>query len=345
MRAAEALLQRALRVYAADEAMNEALAHLLLDELHDGAAAAEIATQALARNPPDPEKWRLLRRRALSSVSADALRDALVEDGVVGRRDAERAAEALVGFSARDYETAEGSLIAARRLERLSRRTRRLRTPIALPIASVVEALLSFVDEDGPSQHVFLMLLVDEGLEQGSWGNEDGRVLTWRQGAQSIRFGAGLTNQPLSLRDVANGLFVDLNDVDVELVIGALPMGSAPSAEPSASVRVRGRIEEADLRVVAASVRPDWNALARYVALPFAELEGRLFPPPDMQVEAESEEVAAAIVAASEEEPVLRCSRRATRVDCAVSPELDVTRRAWRRVVWPRVLGRSIPSR
>ena len=124
-----------------------------------------------------------------------------------------------------------------------------------------------------------------------------------------------------------------------------MPMGSDPAAEPQRSIRVAGRIEEADLRVTAASVRPDWNALARYVANPFAELEGRLFPPPDMQVEAESEDVAAAIVAAADQEPVLRCTQRESLVHCAVSPELDVTRRAWRRVVWPRVLGRSIPSR
>lgn len=347
-RALQTLLTRAIQVYPADEWLNGKLAALYLDELHDGAAAAEIATRMLAHGPNDVRAWQLLRRRALSAVGATELRAALIEDGLFDRRSVDDVAEALVGFSGRDYETAEGALEAVGGLAVRSRRMRRLPAPVALPIASVVEALLNFVDEDGPSQHVFMMLEVDATLDQRAWGSPDARVLTWPSGARSIRFGASLTNQPLALREVANGLFEQLNDVDVELVIAAMPMGSDPrelrNRGGATSVRVRAHIEEADLRITESSARADWDALARYVALPFAELEGRLFPPPDMQVEAENETIAAAIVAASEAEPVLQCEHRAAIVECTVSPELDVTRRAWRRVVWPRVLGRSIPS-
>ena len=343
LQSAVMLLERALRVYPADEALSLQLARLYVEELHDGGAAAELATQVLARNPTDPETWRVLRRRALSSVGTDALRDALVEDGVVDRRTAADAAEALVGFAGSDYEIAEGAWAAVGRMSRMARRTQRV-ADVEIPIVSAVETLLNAVDEDGPSQHVFLALLVDDRLEQGGWGSDTGRVLTWPVGTRSVRFGASLTDAPFVLRDVANGLFHDLGEVDVELVIAAVPMGEDLGGTSTSSVRIRARVQDASLRVSAASMRVDWEALVRYVALPFAELEGRLFPPPDMSIDAESEQVAEAIVAASEVEPVLRCTRRGRVVDCATSPELDVTRRAWRRVVWPRVLGRAIPS-
>ncbi len=344
VRAAQALLEQTLRVFPADAALNRRLATLYLEELHDGAAAAELANNMLARNPRDAESWRVLRRRALSSVGAAALRDALVEDGVLDRRTAQDAADALVGFSAADYEDAEGAVRATLQLARFSRRVRPLREAQILPLTSLIESLLNVVDEDGPSQHVFFQLHVDAELEQGGWGNPDGRVLTWQTGSRSVRYGASLTDAPLSVRDVANGIFHRLNDVDVELLIAAVPMGRELSDPALSSVRIRGRIEEADFRLTHASVRVDWDAFARYIALPFAELEGRLFPPPDMSLQAEDSRSAEAIAAATEYEPVLECTASGVDVDCTVSPELDVTRRAWRRIVWPRVLGRSIPS-
>ncbi len=83
-----------------------------------------------------------------------------------------------------------------------------------------------------------------------------------------------------------------------------------------------------------------WERVPRYLAEPLAQLEVRLFPPPDVELELDTEaEVETLLERARPEDAALDCVSRALRVRCQTTPDRDVARRAWARVVEPWIVG------
>ncbi len=335
-----ALLERAHEVFPGDEALARGLVSLLMREFGEGERAAAVTREMLALGVGDAEGWRLLRRQALAFVGVEALAAGLVEDGVLDRRRAREAAQVLVRFAS-DYELAEAAWIAARQARSLARRLRPV-GGVRLPLTSLLDTLVVLADPDGPTKSIHAFLRIDAELPPGAAGPPDGRTLTWSEGGTSWRVGAERLDAPDHLRGLARGLFAELPDqVEAELLVAAVPFDGRLS-EPSGAVRVRGRLEGGDFVLRQASMRLDWDAVTHYLAEPFAQLVPRLFPPPELALEAENAAEAQGLVERAADEPVLRCRASGDSVRCGVSPQLDVSRRGWRRVVWPRLEGRAI---
>ncbi|MEM9069134.1 MAG: hypothetical protein AAGE52_11540, partial [Myxococcota bacterium] len=339
------LLERGRQVHPDDGPLARMLLRVLLDFLRDGESASNLADEMLGRGVRDPEAWRIGRRRGLGLMGAEALRETLVEDGVATRQGAARAASMLAGFPG-DYEIAEGAWLALQQSRRVERTLHRVRGVV--PASALIDTLVSLVDPDGPSKSIHVIARVDAPLEVSAVGTENARVLTWPEGTFSWRVGADQLDAPDHLRGLTRGLFRDLpDDVGLEILLAAVPFGGSLE-EPDGAIRVRARLQGGDLSVERASLRLDWEAVAHYLSVPFEGLETRLFPPPDLEVEMPDVAAAERLLDRASEEPVLRCDRgEATAgpevsVECGASPQLDATRRAWRRVVWPWLGGRSI---
>ncbi len=334
------LLMRAHEAFPEDEELARALVRVLLEELNDGEAAVSVATAMLGAGVSDASSWRLLRRRAMAAVGVESLTGALIEDGVVGRRAAPRAAGALVHFR-EDYELAEAAWIAAQESRGLARRMRRVGSA-RLPVASLVDTLVVLADPDGPAKSIHAFLRLEAELEPSAAGTPEARVLTWVDRGGTWRAGAERLDGPDHLRGLGRGLFRELPDgAEMELLVAAVPFDGRLD-EPAGAVRVAGRLLEGDFVVTRASVGLDWEAVAHWLAGPFEQLQPRLFPPPEFAIEASDAAEAQALTERASREPVLRCRAEGSLVRCGGSPQLDATRRAWRRVVWPKLEGQAI---
>ncbi len=326
------LLSNALQAHPNDEPFAEELVSVLLDPLGDGHGAAEVAARMATARPENARHWKVVRRRALAVVGVDALRNALVEDGVLNAREAAAAAPMLRSFVA-DYEWAEGAWIIARRAERIARRPRRAEANLAL--SSTLETLVTLLlQDDAASEALFVVLTTEETLAPGAHGT-GGRVITWSDGGRSTRVAASTTgHEP---REISRELLVGLDGMTVDLAVFTSPYDE--DAPPSASLRVRGRITGAEFQMTDATTlrlgrrTVQWGRVPGLLATPFEGLSSRLFPPPELEVEFSSEAAATAAAEAAATEPVLECTRFEATLECGASPELDATRRAWRRVV------------
>jgi len=285
------LLERARDETPEDHELAGELHALLLDPLGDGQSAFELAEAVLGDEPYDPREWQLRRRQAAAILGASRLGPLLVEDGVVARRDADAAAEVLARLEAiGDYEWAEGAWVASSALGSRAPRGRPVRRG-ELPLVSLVETALMLaedVEHETPSMSVYAVLRT-RGVDVGATGPEEARVLTWADGAERVRVGAGATDAPDFLRGLGRGMVDGLEDARVSLMLALVPFGGAPEA-PASVVVLEGRVsgerlvvERAAGRGTARTVR-DFGAVARLLGEPFAELESRLFPLPDLEV-------------------------------------------------------------
>ena len=336
------LLERAVEVHTDDAELVGALVRTLT-ELGEGEHAARWATRMLDGAIGDPEHWRQWRRRALAHVGAEALGDALRSDGLARGADANVAAEVLVAHASR-YEAAEAAWIASRSFARVGPRPTRVASA-TLPADSAFETLLVALDVEGLARSLHAVLTIDAPLASRVGGAPEAPIVSWSEGRRGVRVGASTLASSDGLRGFGIELVQELpEDARFELAIAVLAFGGDPQ-RPDAMLRARGRVHEDALVIEAFASTPRvslrWENVARYLAQPLADLESRLFPPPDLELELDSDADATIVIERSEEEDTaLDCVARENRVRCQTTPERDMARRAWRRVVEPWI-GRA----
>lgn len=335
------LLERAVEAHPDDAELVGALVRLLT-ELGEGEEAARRASRMLDAAIGDPEHWRQWRRRALAQVGPDALRDALREDGVARGPDAAAAAEMLVGHVAR-YEAAEAAWIASRTFARVGPRPARI-APTPLPAEACFETLLTAMGIEGLARSLHVLIRTDAPLASRVEGPAEAPLVSWPETRRGVRVGASTLTAPDGLRAFGVELVRGLPEgARFELTIAILPFGGDP-ARPDATLRARGRVGGGSIIVDAIATAPArvlrWERVPRYLAEPLAQLEARLFPPPDLEVEFDTEaEVETLLERARAEDAALDCVSRGLRVRCQTTPDRDVARRAWARVVEPWIVA------
>lgn len=338
--ALKVLLERAVEVHPDDAELVGALVRTLT-ELGDGELAARWATRMLDASIGDAEHWRQWRRRALAHVGVDALGEALRSDGLARGDDASVAAEVLVAHASR-YEAAEAAWLASRTFARVGPRPARIESA-QLPSESTFETLLLALNVEGLARSLHAVLTIDAPFAAEVGGAPEAPIVSWSEGRRGIRVGASTLASSDGLRGFGIELTRNLPEgARFELTVALLPFGGDPT-RPDALARVRGRVREGALAVDAFASTPRvtlrWENVPRYLAEPLAELESRLFPPPDLELELSSEADALVVIErARSEDAALDCVAREARVRCQTTPEREVARRAWRRVVEPWIV-------
>ena len=338
------VLENAAETHPGHAAFVEQLLELLLGELDDPRAAVDWAERVLTRGPHDRRAWQVRRRRALARADAGALAEALVADGIVRSAASARAAASVLGALGRGvaYEQAEGAWLTADALRRAVPPMARARGRLAL--GSLAEGLLALADIGGSSRSVHLR--VESEASDGTPGGAAGVAYQWDEGARRVRAGAASTDAP-------DGAFRLLRDATAgargrtRVVLALTPIGGDLNT-PDAVIAVEGDADGSDLELTRASVLVTsgertpvrWERFAALVGDPLAGYEVRLFPPPNLHVDLADGPEAAALLERASDEPVLSCIRQVRRestVRCNGSPQRDVTRRAWRRIMAPLV--------
>ncbi|MCA9617064.1 MAG: tetratricopeptide repeat protein [Sandaracinus sp.] len=331
------LLERAAAVHPDDAELVGLLVRALL-ELGEGEEAASWASRMLEASIGDPEHWRQSRRRALAAVGPEALEDALRSDGLARGRDAELAAEVLVAHAAR-YDAAEAAWLASRTFARVGPRPAPVRS-LTLPSTSFFETLWTAMNVEGLARSLHVVLTTDAPMEPRVLGSAEAPIVSWPEGSRGVRVGASTLTSPDGLHGFGRALTMGLpTDARFELVIAVLPFGGDPR-HPDAVLRARGKVGAGGVELEAVAATPNvglrWETLERYLGRPFDGLEARLFPPPDLELELEADaDVERLLERAEDEDAALDCRATGLRVRCQTTPDRDVARRAWRRVVEP----------
>ncbi len=114
----ERLLVRAIDAHPGVAEFRAHLFELLARDIGDIERAEEVAARAIADGVGDTDSFRMLHREALARSDVERLAQALVQDGVVPRRQARDAAEGLARAVVEgvDYPFAEAAWIAGRAL-------------------------------------------------------------------------------------------------------------------------------------------------------------------------------------------------------------------------------------
>ncbi|MFW6050424.1 MAG: hypothetical protein ACODAU_04575 [Myxococcota bacterium] len=342
-RALAELLERATAVHPEVVELHRRLVRLLLDELGGAERALEIAESMLQRRPEQAEEWRLLRREALARES-EPLAAALREDGVVPDASAARRAAAdLVRLRRQgvDYPWAEGAMRVARAFDSgPAPAARPLDRPVRLPLGSVVPSLAVLLDGGGPSGRAEGVFFALTGDAVGPGMPPEPACLPFRRARGGVMC-VGAVQEAVDARALALGTALrgrtGAGDVSWRVArVGRRDVG--PGIERQ--LVVTGRIDGDGLLVKAASGSAravPWERVRRYLAEPLSRLEPRLFPPPELRIEAESGAHADALLrrASEREDVVCRADGRSVRCQVPVPDSPGAAARALLQLVRP----------
>ncbi|MEZ4246651.1 MAG: hypothetical protein R3B99_00195 [Polyangiales bacterium] len=307
-------------------------------ELGEGEEAASWASRMLEASIGDPEHWRQSRRRALAAVGPEA----------PGRRAAFRrtrprtgcrAAAEVPGGARRATTRPKPRGWPSRTFARVGPRPAPVRS-LTLPSTSFFETLWTAMNVEGlrakPSRRAHHRRADGAPV----LGSAEAPIVSWPEGSRGVRVGAStLTSPGRAARVRARATMGLPTDARFELVVAVLPFGGDPR-HPDAVLRARGKVGAGGMEVEAVATTPNvglrWETLERYLGQPFDGLEARLFPPPDLQLELDGDaDVERLLERAEDEDAALDCRATGLRVRCQTTPDRDVARRAWRRVVEP----------
>lgn len=313
------LLERAWAAHPGELELARTLVRLELDPLGRPARAVEHVERVLQSGVAGAvDRWRLLRREALSHAAAAELAAALAEDGVVDGAEATDAAEDLVALRAAGvpYEWAESAWRMSRHLA--ARRGPREPASARLPWEGTLGALVGLARLRGSDRRVTVQLAVHTPHRTRARAVGESRpelVVVRGPGEGSTVVGALPSADLVALRRMGRALAelvppgplrlaVELRDPDTG-ALERLQVAGARQGEDLVLERVGPGLSDVP-----------WAAVGRYLARPLAELPTALFPPPELTVRAESAEVAAALRREAElpgrgvcriAGPILRC--------------------------------------
>lgn len=342
------LLSRAIALHAAEHLLAEDLARVLLDELDDPAQAVAVVDGVLTQGPPEPEEWQMLRREALARFDQSGLARALEVDGILNRNEVPSAASDLVSLvgAGVDYAFAEGVRVAVATLVPVGTASRlRAVPPARLPLESLPDAVVELAtlgrELTAPSA-VYVVARDVASATPVPWHPDTAPVVRLRdRRGEPVLVGVATLGDP-RLGRIGVTLTESLASGPVELIVFLVPMdGSGPDVV----VRVAGRLDNGafDLeRAAAGAARVDWPAVARYLGAPLGALERRLFPPPELVVDAEGTDDARLLAELAVEVEGVRCETVALRVRCFASAERpDAALRLLRRFAGRRLAAEA----
>ena len=329
------LLERAVAAHPSDHGLAAELFDFLITPVGDANAAIQVVDQVMSESPDNPEAWRLRRRKTLAMIDTEALARSLRADGLASPRSARRGADMLARVpEPEDYEWAEAAWVAA---EKIPPR-RGVELPgVALPLESLFEVALLLTEDatgDLPSTAVYGIVRSEAEMAEGPSGPPMSRVFSWRSGRRSIRVGGGATDSPDHLRALAAALVRNLPPGPMSVQIALVPFDRGPE-HAYAQLQLTGRLEQDHFIATRSSARWNFEAVRRYLAEPLVELESRVFPPPDIDIEFESRAEANAALSRARGEPALDCRRFGAVARCTLLPDLTVSRRALVRMLLP----------
>lgn len=335
------LLERAVAAHPGELGFSRRLARLLIDELDEGRAAAEVVEDVLARHPRDERSWRVLRREAAAAVGPEALARVLVSDEVVAAADADRAARDLAALrrSGVDYEFAEGVWLAAQAIER---RTASLSlrevdaTPFPLDAFTETLGELSVLGarNDGP-RAMYVVARGERSDHHVMWHPEEAPVVEVGVGAGERRVAGVATIGDARTRAMGRALFDSFTLGPLELTVLVVPLGGSPD-RPEVALRLGGTLETDRFvldHVSGPAARASWGEVARLLARPLFAMEpDRVFPPPELVLELRTEREMTRLLDLASDRGALTCARTHLRVQCTTHPEspgapLEVLRR------------------
>lgn len=342
------VLDRAVAAHPEAFDLRRRYVRLLLDELGDPRRAETLADDALARGPDDPEQWKLLAREARAAQSEDLLREALVHDGVTSARDARRAAHDLVELrkDGVDYALAEGAMRVATVLGEgpavKSPSLRPITPPVRFALSSVLPSLVALVDAGEPSTAGRAVYFAVRGRAVLDRSGPDSPCLVFHQAHGDRMCVVGL-NGGIDARAITLGraLPQQLADGPVELVVATARDDAPAGLRPV--LRVTGRVEGAQILIDHGPARlggADWDRVRRYLAEPLDGLALRVFPPPELHIEADTSAHAEQIGRAAAADDSVRCQVDGRDVHCEL-PTPDSTGSAGR--VLLRLVGPLLP--
>lgn len=315
------LLERATAAHPEARDLHRWLVRLALDELDEPREAEAVVEAVLGRGEGEREKWRLLRREARAAQSAERLSEALLEDGRVATADrARRAARDLVALRRRgvDYAWAEGAMDVAVAFERdRPLDVHRVDPPVHLPLASVLPTLVTLVHLGSDSADAIYF-----GLRSASRADpvgDDPACMPFQGGRGTSRCVGGV-------HDGVDARAVEVGRRLAEQVgQGALSIAMASVSsdgrdpQPRRVLQVEGRVEDDAFVVTDASGdmrSAQWERTRRYLAEPLAGLAPRLFPAPELRIEAARSAHARQILQRAADLPGVECRARQRAVRC-----------------------------
>ncbi len=335
-----ALLERAIPEHPAQTDLRRALFEVLSRELEQPRAAIAVAEAALTDLGAlgDAESWRQLRREGFARLAASELAPVLVEDGIVDASASQRAAVALERLVAdgTDYAFAEGSWIAA---DALLRRVQSQRShiqrmpPTTLPLAALPEAISALLESRGVQGALYVAVaghVRPWGLVQ--WDAEQSPVVDLELGDDTYLVGVASVGATDRLRALGVTLSDHVAGGAAGVSFFVVPLGGSAGQAVSWG-HLDGQIEDDRLHVERAlgpAARVDWDRVRRYLADPLASAAERVFPPPEVRIDAASTRDVNALLSAADAEHGLSCERRdELGISCAAaSDEPDSLRRA-----------------
>ncbi|MFW5876595.1 MAG: hypothetical protein ACOCXM_07650, partial [Myxococcota bacterium] len=315
------LLERAIAAHPEARDLHRRLARLALDELDEPREAEAVADAVLSRGEGELEKWRLLRREARAARSAERLAEALHEDGRVASAErARRAAQDLVALHRRgvDYAWAEGAMEVAVALERSpSLDVHPVEPPVRLPLASLLPTLVTLVDLGFDTTDPVYF-----AVQSASWveplGDDPACLPFQRTGAEGWCVGG--VDEGVDARAIEGGrrMASRLGQGAFSIVMASVSTdGRRP--QPRRVLQVEGRVEDDAFVLTGASGAmrsAPWDRTRRYLAEPLAGLAPRMFPAPEIRIEAERSAHARRILRHAADLPGVQCRARQRSVRC-----------------------------
>ncbi|MEM9194490.1 MAG: hypothetical protein AAGF12_35260 [Myxococcota bacterium] len=316
------LLERGIRVHPLDAELHWSLGQLLVRDLRDGAAVTALADAALDAGVGDRDAWRALRRHGAALVGLRELRLSLRQVGVVPDRGAEAAATEISSVlrSGVDYEVAEGLWLAQHELGPLVSRARMSPIrPLRLSDNSVFDALSALVSAGRPTGALYAVVLG----RKNPWArlpvdNLGPQVIALERGEEALLVGAMTSDPDHRASELSDAVSAFFQPGELRVGLFLVPFG-ADARRRSAEIVLEGELEDGHWtirRAAGRATRVRWSRVDRYLGQPLSTIEARLFPVPELRIDANSSADLDAITEAAVESDGISCTPEGMVVRC-----------------------------
>ncbi len=296
------LLARARLAHPLDEGLARRLFALNMLDLSDTRAALQVAEAMIRGGSPQALAWELSLRSALAHVDETKLRQQLIRAHHLPPADAAKMADVLARQvrAGQDYERAEWAFLIARTLSRRAHAgPARLvdAPPLALSPGLLVRTLATLAVAAAEPAHEAIgihVLITGEQLPESTTHTTPRDDSLWVErteslGRQAIALAATSWDAP-QIR--ALSVAIDTLTPDVaEIWVGFDPLQHPQKAGTLVRLAVH-RTEQGFVldRVSRNVAHASWPSLVRQVAEPLLRLNGSVFPPDVLSIEARSPE-------------------------------------------------------
>ncbi len=291
------LLVRARLVHPLDEGLARRLFSLSMFGLDEPRAALVVAETMIAGGSTQALAWELSLRRALAQVDEIKLRQQLVHAHNVSPAEAAKMASSLARAvrAGQDYERAEWAFLIARTLSQRAHAMRLVSAPaLVLSPGLLVRALATLAIAAAEPAHEAIgihVLIMGSDLATDTTKRDDSLWIqrTEALGVPALALAATSWDAPQVL---ALAQAIDqLAPSTAEIWVGFDPLQHP--ARPGTLVRLAMHRDEQGFvldRLSKNVAHANWSGLVRQVAEPLMRLQGAVFPPDALSIEARNAE-------------------------------------------------------